>query len=109
MRKEGILFDPANEILTFPDGIEINNKNMNEATCRRNGIYEISAASLVALRRRQRRQPKTGIEIFAASMADIDKVLALKARTDPWTKLLNYLQDYADVFDPTEADKLPEH
>jgi hypothetical protein len=69
--------------LTFLDGIKINNKNMNEATCCRDGIYKISAASLAALRRQQRRQPKTGIEIFAASMADIDKALAPKTRTDP--------------------------
>ena len=35
-------------------------------------------------------------------------MLALKARTNPQTKLLNYLQDYIDVFDPIKADKLLE-
>jgi hypothetical protein len=30
MRKERVIFDPANEILTFPNGIEINNKNIED-------------------------------------------------------------------------------
>jgi hypothetical protein len=51
MRKEGILFDLANKILTFPNRIEINNKNMNKVTRRRDSIYEISAASLMALKK----------------------------------------------------------
>jgi hypothetical protein len=42
-------------------------------------------------------------------MADIDKALAPKKKTDPRTVLPDYLQDYIDVFDPVEADKLPEH
>ena len=107
MRKERILFDPANEILTFPDGIEINNKNMNSLTRRRNGAYEISAAGLAALRERQKKRPEERIEIFAASMADIDKALTPKKKTDPRNALPDYLRDYADVFDPVEADKLP--
>ena len=109
MRKEGVLFDPANEILTFPDGIEINNKSINDLKRRRYGTYEISAAGLAAIKRRQRKRPGTKIEIFAASMADIDKALAPKKKTDPRTALPDYLQDYIDVFDPVEADKLPEH
>jgi hypothetical protein len=91
MRKEGVIFDPANEILTFPDGIKINNKSINDLKHRRDGAYEISAAGLVAIRRRQRKRPGTKIEIFAASMVDIDKALAPKKKTDPRTVLPNYL------------------
>jgi hypothetical protein len=80
-----------NKILTFPNGIMIDNKNVNDLTRRYNSIYEISATGLTALRKRQRRRPKTGIEIFAASMADIDKALALKAKTDPRIALSDYL------------------
>ncbi|EED23616.1 retrovirus polyprotein, putative [Talaromyces stipitatus ATCC 10500] len=42
-------------------------------------------------------------------MANIDKALTPKAKTDPRTALPNYLQDYTNVFDPVEADRLPEH
>jgi hypothetical protein len=57
MRKKEVLFDPANEILTFSNRIIINNKNISDLTRRRDGAYEISAASLTAWRARQRRRP----------------------------------------------------
>jgi hypothetical protein len=50
MRKKGVLFNPANEILTFPNGIIINNKNISDLTRHCDGVYEISAASLAAWR-----------------------------------------------------------
>jgi hypothetical protein len=107
MRKERVIFDPANEILTFPDGIEINNKNMEDLRQRRSA-YEISANALAVMKRRQRRHPNEQIEIFAASIADINKALAPKKKTDLRIALPDYLQDYMDIFDPIEADKLPE-
>uniref|UniRef100_A0A093ULB7 Transposon Tf2-11 polyprotein n=1 Tax=Talaromyces marneffei PM1 TaxID=1077442 RepID=A0A093ULB7_TALMA len=109
MRKERIIFDPAREILTFPDGIKIDNASLRGAISRRDGTYEISANGLRALQRRQKKDLEARIEFFAASMADIDKALAPRRKTDPRTILPEYLRDYIDVFDPIEADKLPRH
>jgi hypothetical protein len=60
------------------------------------------------MKRRQRRHLNEQIEIFTASIADINKALALKKKTDLRITLPNYLQDYINIFDPIEADKLPE-
>ena len=42
-------------------------------------------------------------------MADIEKALAKKKRTDPRTKLPEVYRDWLDVFDREQADKLPPH
>jgi hypothetical protein len=52
MRKERVIFDPANKILIFLNRIKINNKSINDLKRRYNSVYEISAAGLVAIRRR---------------------------------------------------------
>jgi hypothetical protein len=44
-----VIFNPANEILTFLDGIEINNKNISNLKCRYNNTYKISVAGLAAI------------------------------------------------------------
>ena len=109
LRKEGAIVDAKNDTLRFTDGTQVNNTNMKEAAMRTNEIFEISAAALTTLRHRQKKRPNLELEIFAASMADIDKALKPKTKTDPQTKLPSYLRDYKDVFDPIEADKLPKH
>ena len=109
LRKEGAIVDAKNDTLRFTDGTQVNNTNMKEAAMRTNEIFEISAAALTTLRHRQKKKPNPELEIFAASMADIDKALKPKTKTDPRAKLPDYLRDYIDVFDPIEADKLPEH
>jgi hypothetical protein len=50
MRKERVIFNPANEILTFPDRIEINNKNMEDLR-QQKSAYEISANALAVMKR----------------------------------------------------------
>ena len=52
---------------------------------------------------------KPGYEIFAASLADIEKTLAPKKRTDPATKVPIEYHKNLRVFSRIEADKLPEH
>jgi hypothetical protein len=52
------------------------------------------------------RKPKT-IEIMAITMADIDKALRPKPRTDPATKLPEYLKGELAAWDRSLADKLP--
>jgi len=48
-------------------------------------------------------------EIFAISMADIEKALAPKQETDPATKVPKEYHDLLFVFRKSESDKLPEH
>ena len=50
-----------------------------------------------------------GIELFAATMRDIEKALQPKTRTDPAAALPPEYHDYLDVFSQAEADKLPPH
>lgn len=59
-----------------------------------NGIRtsQISAASLQHWTRKQQKQ-KT-IQVFSASMADINKALAIKTRTDPRTKLPRHFHKF---------------
>ncbi|KAE8557622.1 hypothetical protein EYB25_002329 [Talaromyces marneffei] len=109
MRSLNVILDPANERMTLPDGTEITNANIRAAANQHTNTYEISANGLMTLRRRQQRNPNNRIKIFAASIADIDKALAPKKRTEPREALPDYLRDYIDVFDPVEADKLPRH
>ena len=40
-------------------------------------------------------------------MADIEKALTVKRLTDPRTKLPRHFYEFLDVFNRTEADKLP--
>jgi len=50
---------------------------------------------------------RTKVEVFIASLADINKALAVKARTDPHTKLPKHFHEFLDVCSCTDADKLP--
>jgi len=62
-------------------------------------------AFMMNLRQRQRGRRK--VEVFAASMADIEKALRPRSITDPRTKLPKHFSEFLDVADRTEADKLP--
>jgi hypothetical protein len=45
-------------------------------------------------------------QVFAASLQDIDKALALKKTVDPCTKLPQHYQDFLLLFSTKELDKL---
>src|SRR5258707_12126396 len=65
---------------------------------------QVSATSYKYLRTKSK---KGSIEVFAASMADINKALRPKVRTDPRDKLPIKYHEFLDVFDYKEAEKLP--
>lgn len=72
------------------------------------------ASIFCALVRRARRtkapsNQKEKIQIFAVSLADIEKALAPKKHSDPHEKLPNHYHDFLPLFDRTEADRLPPH
>ena len=66
-------------------------------------MYFIGAAPMAKLARRPDH------EIYAVTIADIDKALAPKTYTDPVAKLPAEFHDFLHVFSRKEADKLPEH
>jgi hypothetical protein len=66
-------------------------------------IYAIGAVPLTRLAR------KPGHEIFAITIADIDKALAPKKYTNPRTKLPKEYYNYLDVFSRDRSNVLPEH
>ena len=64
------------------------------------------------LRERKKKNDQEPIQVFAASLADINKVLAPKPRIslDDIKKMLpEHLRHHASLFDPKEANVLPPH
>lgn len=67
----------------------------------------ISAVAYSALARKGKKKHQK-VEIFSASMADIDKALAKREkRTDPRTKLPEEYHEFLDLFDHVKAELLP--
>jgi hypothetical protein len=66
----------------------------------------VSAVSFQWIRTKGTNKRK-GVEVFAASIADINKALAVKQKTDPKTKLPSWAIEYLDVFDQKRAEVLP--
>jgi hypothetical protein len=48
----------------------------------------------------------TKVKVFVASLADINKALANKAKTDLYTKLLKHFHEFLDVCSCIDANKL---
>jgi hypothetical protein len=67
----------------------------------------VSAAAFMTTVRRCQRLKKS--QVFSASLADINKALAVKTRTDPAKVLPKQYSDFLQLFDYTEAEKLPPH
>jgi hypothetical protein len=47
------------------------------------------------------------VEVFAASIADINKALINKVKIDPCTKLLEYFHEFLEMFSREKAVELP--
>ena len=65
------------------------------------------AVSAVAFNRLAKGKLRAKINVFSANLADINKALRTKTRTDFRTKLLKYFHDFLDLFSRINADKLP--
>ena len=70
-------------------------------------INELVAVSAVAFNYLAKGKRCSKVEVFAASLADINKALASKVKIDPCTKLPEHFHEFLDVFSHTDADKLP--
>ncbi|KAK9323108.1 hypothetical protein V1517DRAFT_373280 [Lipomyces orientalis] len=67
----------------------------------------ISAAGFNFWRTRLAKRKDPNIQIFAASLRDIERTLRPKEHTDPRTKLPRHYHDYLDVFDRKSSETLP--
>lgn len=74
-------------------------------------VLQISAAAMGANIRRARRmkQTKKPMQVFSATMGDIQKALAPKPCVDPSKKLPPQYQEFLKLFEPEQASKLPPH
>ena len=105
MTRNRVVIDAAEKTLTFRD----HNISVRSVLPTRQ-IGMISATGFKfwkdkALRRRQ----KDKIEIFTASMADIEKALTPKQHGDPEKLLPPQYHQFLDLFNRENADKLPPH
>ena len=69
----------------------------------------VSAASFQWIRAKGVKRGREGknTEVFAASMADINKALSIKQKTDPRTKLPSWAIKHLGAFDQKKAELLP--
>jgi hypothetical protein len=104
MRKNDVRLSPKKACLYIgPFNLRVLNTLKEERTTMDHGL--VSAAAFTLLVHRQKKQKN--IQVFSASMADIEKALTVKKLTDPRTKLPSHLHRFLDIFDRTEAEKLP--
>jgi hypothetical protein len=86
---------------------------MSSGTLVRNRAKELDqeldciAISAVAFTHLTREKRRGKVEVFSASLADINKALSPKTRTDPRTKLPTQYHEFLDAFSHTKAEKLP--
>ncbi len=102
LRRERALLDAARGCLIFQDsGLEV----YSEPEKNPYSHAPVSASVFSFLMDRKRK-----LQVFTASLADINKALAEKKHTDPRTKLPDWISpSFYKVFDRTEAGKLPVH
>lgn len=103
MDDQQVYIDPNGPKLRFVNGIVVS--NMEDQP--RMDIQPIGANAF-ALWNRQKRKDNS-IQVFAASLKDIEKALRPKLPTDPRTKLPLQYHEFLSVFDRNEANKQPPH
>ena len=105
MTRNRVVIDAAEKTLTFRD----HNISVRSVLPTRQ-IGMISATGFKFWKDKAlRRWQKDKIEIFAASMADIEKALTPKQHGDPEKLLPPQYHQFLDLFNRENADKLPPH
>lgn len=101
---QAVHIDASRDTLTFErSGIQVKNSSRNKDISL--NCVQVSAAVFSALVRRSKTRPS--IEVFSASLVNIDKALQIKIATDPTTRLLRHYHEFLLLFNRREADKLP--
>ena len=101
---EDVVVDSNQDILHIRrTGVIIRNQELAKAR-QSLDAKQVSATVFQFLTKKARK--KSGTEVFAVSVADIDKALQGKPQAD-LKKLPDWIQDFAKLFDRKEADTLP--
>ena len=104
MEKNGVQYHPKPErlwIRSFKIKVEnVFGKNPMKLDC-----MQISSSGFYMQSKRARRE--SNLEMFSASIADIDKALNVKPRIKPKTIVPEQYWDYLNVFDEDEINQLP--
>ena len=104
MKKNDVQISPRKECLYIgPSSLRILNMQREQRTKMDHALVSAAAFSLLSRHRKKGKR----VEVFAASLADIDKALAVKTYIDPRTKLPKHFHQYLDVFDQSKAEQLP--
>ena len=107
VRKRNMAIDQRGERLRIGQGpgstTVRSERTFQESTAKVSAARLVSAAAWDAVRKRGKR----GAQVFAASIADINKALRVKSYTNPADKLPPYLHEFLDVFSRDASDKLP--
>jgi predicted aspartyl protease len=104
MKRNNVRLTAKRDTLTLgPWNLQVQNALREARTSLDYQMVSATAFSLLAYKRTKRR----GVQVFSATMADIEKALAVKTLTDPRTKLPKHFHEFLDVFDRTDAEKLP--
>jgi hypothetical protein len=94
---------PRSECMIMSTGTVVRNVARPQEAKSRSTAVAVSAASFDWLTRGKRR---TRVEVFAASLADINKALTNKAKTDPRTKLPKHFHEFIESFSREKANEL---
>jgi transposase InsO family protein len=105
MNDQHAIVVPDRSKLVFRNGIEVPSGLHLARMEDIKKVIPISAAAFGLWQYRQRKGKN--IEIFAASLRDIDKALRPKTYSDPQEKLPTQYHDFLEVFDHKKADVLP--
>ena len=104
MKRNDVRLSPRRACLHIgPFRIRVPNTLKESSIPTDHGLVSAAAFSLLVRRRKKQKN----IQVFSASLADIEKALSVKKLTDPRTKLPSHFHEFLDVFDRTEANKLP--
>ena len=111
MKHEFVRVDERQETLVFElNGMEVKNiEGHSIATRSALPINQVLGSTFAAIMRRAKKKEQT-VQIFAASLADIEKALKPKfrpSREDILRILPEHYHQFAEVFDPEKADQLP--
>lgn len=107
MEKEGVVLDANRKQIVF--------KRTGHTVCKEpeQGRYNhkpISAAAYQFWTKQKTKKMGLKVELFSASLSDITKALAEKKKTDPRTKLPDWIgSEFDAVFDHKAANTLPPH
>lgn len=73
------------------------------------GTVKISTTAVQCYIHRQRKKPETTVQIFSATLKDIDKALRMKEKPDLQKTLPPQYHEFLPLFEPNNASALPPH